>query len=149
MVKNMPAMQEILLWSLDQEDPLEEGMATHFSTLAWKIPWTEESGCYSLCVLKQLKTTEQLTLHFTSSCIEQIKICCNCGIRGKKLENKPDGLYSIQKLGWLPARNSLPVEIMSLTPLSEMIHPRGNAPAKVYRRLLVESWQRPNTTRSN
>ena len=44
-VKNLPAMQEMQemwVWSLGQEDLLEEGMATHFSTLARKIPWTEE-----------------------------------------------------------------------------------------------------------
>ena len=33
-----------LVWSLDGDDPLEEGMATHSSTLAWRIPWTEEPG---------------------------------------------------------------------------------------------------------
>ena len=43
-VKSPPAMQEIRVWSLGQEDPLEEEMATHSSILAWKIPWTEESG---------------------------------------------------------------------------------------------------------
>ena len=37
-------MQEIYVLSLSQEDPLEKGMATHSSILAWKIPWTEESG---------------------------------------------------------------------------------------------------------
>ena len=37
-------MQEIQIWSLGQEDPLEKGMATHCSILAWRIPWTEESG---------------------------------------------------------------------------------------------------------
>ena len=37
-------MQEIPVQSLGQKDPLEEGMATYFSILAWKIPWTEESG---------------------------------------------------------------------------------------------------------
>ena len=41
-VNNLPAMQEIQVWSLDQEDPLEEEMATHSSILAGKIPWTEE-----------------------------------------------------------------------------------------------------------
>ena len=35
------------VWSLDWEDPLEKGMATHSSTLAWRIPWTEERGGYS------------------------------------------------------------------------------------------------------
>ena len=37
-VKNLPAMREIQVWSLGQQDPLEEGMATHSSILAWKIP---------------------------------------------------------------------------------------------------------------
>ena len=47
MVKNLPAMQEPLeTWvrSLGQEDLLEEEMATHSSTLAWRIPWTDEPG---------------------------------------------------------------------------------------------------------
>ena len=43
-VKNLPAMQETRVCSLGQEDPLEKGMATHSSTLAWRIPWTEEAG---------------------------------------------------------------------------------------------------------
>ena len=41
-VKHLPAMREIWVRSLGQEDPLEKEMATHSSTLAWKIPWTEE-----------------------------------------------------------------------------------------------------------
>ena len=44
MVKNLPATQEIQVWSLGQEDLLEKGMATHSSILAWRIPWTEEPG---------------------------------------------------------------------------------------------------------
>ena len=40
----MPAMQEICIRSLGQEDPLEEEMATDSSILAWRIPWTEEPG---------------------------------------------------------------------------------------------------------
>jgi len=43
-VKNLPAVQETQVPSLGQEDPLGKGMATHSSTLAWRIPWTEESG---------------------------------------------------------------------------------------------------------
>ena len=43
-VKNLPAMQETWVQSLVWEDPLEEGMETHSSTLAWRIPWTEEPG---------------------------------------------------------------------------------------------------------
>ena len=44
MVKNLPAMLETLVQSLGQEDPLEKGMATHSSILAWRIPWTEGPG---------------------------------------------------------------------------------------------------------
>ena len=43
-VKNPPAMQEMWVQSLSQEEPLEEGMSTHSSILAGKIPWTEEPG---------------------------------------------------------------------------------------------------------
>ena len=43
-VKCLPTMQETRVWPLGQEDPLKKEMATHFSTLAWKIPWTEEPG---------------------------------------------------------------------------------------------------------
>ena len=43
-VKKLPAMQETQVPSLGKEDPLEEGMATHSSILAWRIPWTEEPG---------------------------------------------------------------------------------------------------------
>ena len=43
-VKNLPAMQETWVQSLGWEDPLEKGMATHSSILAWRIPWTEEPG---------------------------------------------------------------------------------------------------------
>ena len=44
MVKHLPAMRETLVWSLDREDTLQKEMAPHSSTLAWKIPWTEEPG---------------------------------------------------------------------------------------------------------
>ena len=43
-VKNLPVVQETRVWSPGREDPLEEGMATHSSVLAWRIPWTEEPG---------------------------------------------------------------------------------------------------------
>ena len=42
--KNLPAMWETWVRSLGWEDPLEKGMATHSSILAWRIPWTEEPG---------------------------------------------------------------------------------------------------------
>ena len=43
-VKNLPAMGETRVQTLGQEDPLEKGIATHSSILAWRIPWTEEPG---------------------------------------------------------------------------------------------------------
>ena len=44
MVKSLPAVRETWVQSLSWEDPLEEGMSTHSRILAWRIPWTEESG---------------------------------------------------------------------------------------------------------
>ena len=48
MVKNPPAMQETWIQSLDWEDPLEKGMTTYSSILAWRIPWMEEPGSYRM-----------------------------------------------------------------------------------------------------
>ena len=67
-VKNLPAIQETWVQSLSREDPLEEGMATQSSILAWRIPmdrrawWAIVQG-----VTKSMDTTEQISLHFTST----------------------------------------------------------------------------------
>ena len=58
MVKNLPAKQETWVASLGQEDPLENGMATHSSIVAWRIPWMEEPGGYSPRGLKESDTAE-------------------------------------------------------------------------------------------
>ena len=58
MVRNLPAMQETRVRSLGWEDPLEKEMATHFSILAWRIPWTEEPGGLQSMGCKELDTTE-------------------------------------------------------------------------------------------
>ena len=57
MVMNLPAMQETSVRSLSWEDPLEKGMATHSSILAWRIPWTEGPGELQ-SVKSQRDTTE-------------------------------------------------------------------------------------------
>ena len=60
MVKHLPAMWETRIRSLGQEDPLEKEMATYSSTVAWKIPWTEDPGglqCIGLQIVR---------LHFLS-----------------------------------------------------------------------------------
>ena len=54
-VKNLPAMQETWVQSLGQEDPLETEMATHSSILAWKIPWTEETGALQSMGLQRVR----------------------------------------------------------------------------------------------
>ena len=51
-VKNPPVMWELQVWSLGQEDPLEGGMATRSSILAWRIPWAEEPGGLQSIVLQ-------------------------------------------------------------------------------------------------
>ena len=57
MVKNLPAMQEMWVRSLGQEDPLEKEMATLSSNLAWKTPWTEEPGGLQSTGLQKTDTT--------------------------------------------------------------------------------------------
>ena len=58
MVKNsLPAMQETQVQSLSWEDPLEKGMATHSSILAWIIPWTEEPGGLQSMGSQEMDTT--------------------------------------------------------------------------------------------
>ena len=55
MVKNLPAMQETQVRSLDCKDPLEEEMSTHSSILAWRIPWTEEPGALQSMGLQKVE----------------------------------------------------------------------------------------------
>ena len=64
MVKNPPPMQEAWVQSLGQEVPLEKGMATHSSILAWRIPWTQESSRLQSIGLDM---TEQLTLSLSKT----------------------------------------------------------------------------------
>ena len=73
-VKNLPAMQETWVQSLGQEDPLEEGMATLSSVLAWEIPWTEEPGGLQSIGLQRVRhdlatTQQQLCSKHQSSCL--------------------------------------------------------------------------------
>ena len=70
MVKNLLAVQETQVPSLGWEDPLEEGVATHSSILAWRIPWTEEPGGLQPMGL-QRDTTELLSTHTQASQVAQ------------------------------------------------------------------------------
>ena len=65
-------MQETQVQFLGQEDSLEEGMATHPSVLAWRIPWTEEPVlCPTLHRVAESDTTKQLTLSLSCMCTEE------------------------------------------------------------------------------
>jgi len=75
MVKSLPATWEIWVPSLGREDPLQKEMATHSSSPAWKIPWTEELAGYSPWGHKKSDVTGRLTLsllHFHDFCSSQI-----------------------------------------------------------------------------
>jgi len=61
MVKKVPAIPEAQLQSLGGEDPLEKGMATHSSILAWRIPWTEEPGGLQSMGSKRVRLFIQLS----------------------------------------------------------------------------------------
>ena len=65
-MKNPPAMQETQDPPLGREDPLEEGMATHSSILAWRIPWMEESDGLQSRGCRELDTTEAPEYHRAS-----------------------------------------------------------------------------------
>ena len=65
MVKNLPAVWETWIQSLGLEDPLEKEMATHSSTLAWKIPWAEEPGRLQFMGLQRVGHDWATLLYFT------------------------------------------------------------------------------------
>ena len=80
-VKRLPVIQETWVWSLGWEDPLEKEMATHSSTLAWKIPWMEEPSRLQSRGHKESDTTERLSFPFLSftwlslqQCVQEMHI---------------------------------------------------------------------------
>ena len=83
MIKRLPIMQETWVGSLGQEDPLEKEMATHSSTLAWKIPWIKEPGrLYSPQGCKESDTTERLHWYVEVETYS-LSISCEFQIIGK------------------------------------------------------------------
>ena len=71
MVNNLPEMQETWVWSLGREDPLEGGMATHFSILAWRIWWTEEPG------MRQSMGSQGIGHDWVANSIVVLQYCLN------------------------------------------------------------------------
>ena len=99
-IKNLSAMQETWDQFLGREDPLEKGMATHFSILAWRNPWTEEPGGLQSTGHKELGTTERLTLslHF---CMCVFTCVCICVYGGRGTDpHIPAGLCQDPRLSW-------------------------------------------------
>ena len=68
MVKNLSVMGETQVRSLDQEDLLEKGRATHSSILAWEIPWTEEPGGLQACMLSHFSCVRLFATLWTVAC---------------------------------------------------------------------------------
>ena len=79
----MQEMQETQIWSLGQEDPLEEEMATHSGILAWKIPWTEDPGeLYSPWDFRESKQDWETDYHHHESneVFEEMGAQCMCSV---------------------------------------------------------------------
>ena len=78
MVKNLPAMQKTQVGSLDREDPLEKGMATHSRFLAWRITWTEDPGRLQSMGSQRVKqdwVTNTFHFHTFMLTLMTLKIC--------------------------------------------------------------------------
>ena len=71
-IKHLPMMQETWVGLLGWEDPLEKGMATHSSTFAWKIPWTEEPGRLQSIGLQRVGHDSATSLSL-SACIQALE----------------------------------------------------------------------------
>ena len=71
-VKNLPTMQEMWVWFLDWEDPMEKGMATHSSILAWRTPWTEKPGWLQSMGLHRVRY-DWATKHIRSNSVFRLR----------------------------------------------------------------------------
>ena len=98
MVKNLPTVQETWVQSLGREDPLEKGLATHSSILAWRIPWTEEPGRLQSMGLHRVRldgVTNTCTVwqnHLTQSLFYIKVLNVTCNLLNTVLDWKPEWL---------------------------------------------------------
>ena len=95
MVKNLLAIQETRVWSLSQKDPLEKGMATHSSILAWRIPWTEEPGELQSTGWQRVRHDWQTNTFFF---LDSVKIWVACLHHQNMVTKHLDVLGSINSL---------------------------------------------------
>ena len=104
-LKDLPAMWEIWVWSLVWEDPLEKGMATHSSILAWRIPQTEEPGRLQSIGSQRVRHdwvtfTFTFTFHYITKDVLYIYVCvCVCVYAKDQLVVHRTGLYYLKD--WL------------------------------------------------
>ena len=133
-IKNLPAMQETWVWFLSQEDPLEKGMATHSSLLAWRIPWTEKPGGLQSMGLQRVGH-DWATFTFTEPPGKSQPLCFT-GKRDspaphrnrlphhpdmlQELPSPPKGLASVLPLSVLAFRLGCSVNTKGCMPQSEM-----------------------------
>ena len=148
-VKNLPLMQkmwETQVWSLGQEDPLEEEMATHFSILAWEIPWTEEPGGL------QSKGSQRVghgwahaELDWTwpnshNSCLHSKGICLNSPSSAFLRVNLPPSLCLRQGESNGSIRCQLPVTLHSGELYAAAVGPECFSLRYVMKRDIAERW---------
>ena len=74
-LKNLPAMQETQVGFLDWEDPLEKGVAIHSSTIAWRIPWTEEPGGSQTAGSQRVRHNWATTLRLLLGRFRRVRLC--------------------------------------------------------------------------
>ena len=89
MVKNLPAMWEIWVWSLGWEHLLTNGMATHSSTHAWGMPWTDKAGGLQSLGSQRVEHDWVINFHFSSGKKKQKQKTKN----KKKIQKKPKPFY--------------------------------------------------------
>ena len=128
MVKNPPAVQETQVRSLDLEDPLEKGMATHSSILAWRIPWTEEPGGLQSRGLQRVRhdwATNIFTL-LTKVCIVKALVFPVVMYRHWELDHKESWALK----NWCFQTVVLEKTLESPSDCKEIkpVHPKGNQP---------------------
>ena len=90
-IKNLPAMQEIQVWSLSWEDPLEKGMATHSSIFTQRISWTEEPGGLQPMGSQRTRRDWAINTCLTRVIGQKVDGSCykqpgTCGVKGSKLQ---------------------------------------------------------------
>ena len=116
MIKNLTAIQETWVWSLGREDPLEKGMATHSSILAWRIPWTEEPGGLQ-SMGSQRVGHDWVTFTHTHTLVITPRTT---------LQNRPEGIAAAMSWAAIP-RRALPQSQELLSPNTELSSSAQNA----------------------